>query len=183
MTTTLSGYILPLVCVSLGIGGLLSLFALIPPIRKWGRANTTRRRKTCWLFGVVAFALTFGLWTQAWVQLIYLEQYDGEGVCQCSESPTYVDPTEVKQHKNALRLELWLRTVTPPGLTQGCYSNQAEVCRIADKIPRGYHVKTQDWGRYFFVRQHWANVCGGMRSIRLALASPGKIIGGKIYVR
>ncbi len=162
MTTTLSGCILPLVCVSLGIGGLLSLFALIPPIRKWGRANAARQQKASWLFGVVAFALTFGLWTQGWVQLIYLEQYD-EDVCQCGESITYVDPAEVAQHKSALRLELWLRTVTPPGLTQGCYSNQAEVCQIADRIPRGYHVKTQDWGRYFlFVSTGLASalVCG-----------------------
>ncbi len=125
---------IPFVGVSMLIGGILAIIDLLPPIRKLGQENPTLHQIKSLLFSNVAFVVVFGLYTFSLVDIVYVEFTVNPSSGPCSECADYVSPDEFNQHRQLVTLELWIRTLLPPMLSNECFTAHTTVCQVATKV-------------------------------------------------
>ncbi len=142
------------------IGIPFVLPVLIPPIRRWLRAETERRILVLFTYGLLIFLLFFVTWSylSASIQTVFF-CYSGFGVLEHEEN--FVDKVYVKRRaspkhsitgcrssdadrlgfadveemKEALTQEFFQRNVTPPPFRQDCYHENRAFCEFADSSP------------------------------------------------
>jgi len=132
---TLLGIIAMLLVLAL-MGGLVSLIALLPPIRRSGRRSKLARIAVVSAIAVITFAISFGLFTRLGAEVTYIFGTIGAPPWAEAEDPL----------RPAIVHELWLRSALPPFSQRACYTTDARVCERADQAePEGL----RDWEAYW----------------------------------
>jgi len=151
MTSDLGPFIsaFVLILILILIGALVSLVALVPPIRRWCRRSVAARIAAICTLGLVSFVISFGGHTRLGAEVIYLfgtmvhvDTFDP------NIKPT-VTPIETyyQMSRPVVVNELWIRSLIPPGVRRSCYAEEAWICDLADDvIPAG--VDQRGWGAY-----------------------------------
>jgi hypothetical protein len=131
------------------IGALVSLVALVPPIRRGCRRSVAARIATICILGVVSFLISFSLLTRLGAEVTYLfgtmvhvDTFDAD------IKPT-VTPEQAYYQKSrpVVVNELWIRSLIPPGMRRSCYAGEVWICDLADKVvPAG--LDGWGWGTY-----------------------------------
>jgi hypothetical protein len=121
------------------LGGLISLVAFLPSIRRLGRSSWGWHWMVALMFGLMPFALFGGAWTRAGAQ----SDYDLSSVFIWPfDTPDLVDVAD--DRRETLLTELWARAVVPPPLQGHCFTGDAEVCALAN-----VRAGAGDWRSYF----------------------------------
>lgn len=157
--------ILILVLVIIGI--LLSLPMLWPPLRRFGRYSRVTRRLSIFVFGMVAFLITYGGLTRFQVKTVYVFgveslTYRGHSVIDGGTGPRIYDQdlrTDFEENESAIIHELWLRSLIRwlvPSLDHpGCLTGKPHVCELADKLdnnlPQSDASSEAGWSLVFLV--------------------------------
>jgi hypothetical protein len=128
----------PLIVVAIGLvllGALISLPALLPPVRRLCRRSTGARIAVICILGFVSLAIGFGLWTRLHAEAAYVfgtfvmvDTFDPGRV------PTATWPLETQVNRPFVVRELWTRLLVPPVVRHPCYAREAWVCDLADDV-------------------------------------------------
>ena len=128
----------PFVVVIAGLvllGALISLLALLSPVRSLCRRSTGARIAVICILGFVSLAVGFGLWTRLSAEAAYVfgtmvmvDTFDPERI------PTATWPPETLVNKPFVIRELWTRLLIPPPVRRACYAGEAWVCGLADDV-------------------------------------------------
>ena len=128
----------PLIVVVLGLlllGALISLPALLPPVRSLCRRSTGARIAVICILGFVSLAVGFGLWTRLHAEAAYIfgtfvmvDTFDADDI------PTATWPPETQENRPFVVRELWTRLLVPPAVRRPCYAREAWVCELADDV-------------------------------------------------
>ena len=120
------------------IGALVSLTALLSPVRRWCRRGVGARIDVICTLGLVSFVIGFGLWTRLTAEAIHVfgtfvtvDTFDAERI------PAVTWPPETQVNKPAVVSELWKRLLIPPSVRRACYAGEASVCEMADSLTPG----------------------------------------------
>jgi hypothetical protein len=116
------------------IGALISLSALLPPMRRLCRRSLAARGVAICTVGAASFVIGFGLLTRLNAEVAYLF---GTMVVVDTFGPGPAEvswPPEVEANKPYVVRELWARLLIPPGTRRPCYTNEAWVCDAADDV-------------------------------------------------
>ena len=138
-----------LILILILIGALVSLVALVPPIRRWCRRSVAARITTICTLGLVSFVISFGGYTRLYAEAIYavgtivhVDTFDP------NIKPT-VTPIETyyQRSRPVVVNEVWIRLLIPPGVRQSCYAEEAWICDLADDVKfSGWDQR--GWGAY-----------------------------------
>ena len=127
-------YIIVVVVLVL-VGALVSLLALLSPVRRLCRRSLVARIAAICILGLVSFVISFGLWTRLNAEAAYVfgtmvmaDTFDPERI------PTATWPPETLVNKPFVIRELWMRLLIPPPVRQPCYADEAWVCGLADDV-------------------------------------------------
>jgi hypothetical protein len=117
------------------VGALVSLLALLSPVRRLCRRSLGSRIVVICILGLVSFVISFGLWTRLNAEAAYVfgtmvmvDTFDPERI------PTATWPPETLVNKPFVIRELWMRLLTPPPVRRSCYAGEAWVCGLADDV-------------------------------------------------
>jgi hypothetical protein len=115
------------------VGALISLLALLSPVRRLCRRSLVARIAVICILGLVSFVIGFGLWTRLNAEVAYVfgtmvmvDTFDPERI------PTATWPPETLVNKPFVIRELWMRLLIPPPVRRSCYAGEAWVCDLAD---------------------------------------------------
>lgn len=147
MTEVLLQLIVVIVVLIL-IGALVSLPALLPPLRKLCRRSPAARIATICMLGLAALVVTFGLYTRLEAEVFYIfgarfviDTFDPEIGAIPAELPEY------QANKPLVIRELWLHLLSPPPLRQPCYTTEM-VCDLVRGLTPDPST-TWSWPAYF----------------------------------
>jgi hypothetical protein len=117
------------------VGALISLLALLSPVRRLCRPNLVARIAVICILGLVSFVIGFGLWTRLNAEAAYVfgtmvivDTFDPERI------PAATWPPETLVNKPFVIRELWTRLLIPPPVRRSCYAGEAWVCGLADDV-------------------------------------------------
>ena len=117
------------------VGALVSLLALLSPIRRLCRRSLVARIAVICILGLVSFVIGFGLWTRLNAEaahvfgtMIIVDTFDAE------RTPTATWPPETLANKPFVIRELWTRLLIPPPVRRPCYAGEAWVCGLTDDV-------------------------------------------------
>ena len=117
------------------IGALVSLLALLSPVRKLCRRSSGARTTVICILGFVSFVISFGLWTRLDAEVVYIfdtvvivDTFDPERI----PAATWLPETQV--NRPFVVRELWRRLLIPPSIRKSCYASEAWVCSLADDV-------------------------------------------------
>jgi len=117
------------------LGTLISLLALLSPVRSLCRRSTGARIAVICILGSVSLAAGFGLWTRLHAEAAYVfgtfvmvDTFDPEDI------PTATWPPETQANRPFVVRELWTRLLVPPAVRRPCYAREAWVCELADDV-------------------------------------------------
>jgi hypothetical protein len=120
------------------LGGLVSLIAFLPSVRRLARRGGDWHWMVALMFGLLPFALFGGAWTRAGAQ----SDYDLSSVFVWPfDTPDLVYVAD--ERRETLLTELWARGVVPPPWQGHCFTGDAQVCALAD-----VHAGSGDWLSY-----------------------------------
>jgi len=131
------------------IGALISLSALLPPMRRLCRRSLAARGVAICTVGALSFVIGFGLLTRLNAEVAYLfgtmtiVDTFGPGPAEVSWPP------EVEANKPYVAQELWVRLLIPPGVRQPCYTSRAWVCDAAEDV---LPATSERWGWQPYLR-------------------------------
>lgn len=122
-------------------GALISLLALLSPIRSLARYG----RETRWMvsagLGLLSFVASFGFWTHtlAGVEMLAhrtgLEMMETMGELPDTEANRWFLSADFEINRTAITSELWRRKFVPPPMRQTCYTPEMTICHRAGLIP------------------------------------------------
>ena len=128
----------PFIVVAVGLvllGALISLPALLSPVRSLCRRSTGARIAVICILGFVSLAVGFGLWTRLHAEAAYVfgtfvmvDTFDPDRI------PTATWPPETQVNRPFVVRELWTRLLVPPTVRRPCYAREAWVCELADDV-------------------------------------------------
>ena len=152
MTENLLGQWLLGLCLILvlsgGTGIILSLAALIRPIRDLALRSFTARVIVIAGIGLISFSTVFPLYTHFEVWAGYL--FSVVPLPSVPEAREALDSEEewLIYERDGERIvhELFIRAMIPPPLRQPCYGSEISLCQVADKA-LGHLLS---WKRYLF---------------------------------
>ena len=122
-------------------GAVLSLIALIPPIRTLGARSAKARRTAIFFFGLSAFLLPCLVWSYIGAQFTI---GFGLGGLMDEEPGT----------QSAVVRELWLRNILPP--VRSCFARDATICRLASLGTARYGAEDAgSWVYYLASIGYW----------------------------
>lgn len=114
-------------------GALISLVALLAPVRRLARRSSIARITTLVVLALMSLALGFGFWTRLSAEAVYafstfvvVDTFD-------PRTSSVIWPHE--ENKLAIVNELWIRLLVPPPLRQTCYTDDADVCSMVNDLP------------------------------------------------
>jgi hypothetical protein len=117
------------------VGALVSLLALLSPVRRICRRSLVARIAAICILGLVSFVISFGLWTRLSAEaahvfgtMVIVDTFDAE------RTPTATWPPETLANKPFVIRELWTRLLIPPPVRRSCYAGEAWVCGLADDV-------------------------------------------------
>jgi len=117
------------------VGALVSLLALLSPVRRLCRRSLVTRIAVICILGMVSFVIGFGLWMRLTAEAAYVfgtmvmvDTFDPERI------PVATWPLETLVNKPFVIRELWMRLLTPPPARRSCYASEAWVCGLADDV-------------------------------------------------
>jgi hypothetical protein len=117
------------------VGALVSLLALLSPVRRLCRRSLGSRIAVICILGLVSFVISFGLWTRLTAEAAYVfgtmvmvDTFDPERI------PAATWPPETLVNKPFVIQELWMRLLIPPSMRRPCYAGEAWVCGLADDV-------------------------------------------------
>ena len=117
------------------LGALMSLPALLSPVRRPCRRSTGARIAVICVLGFVSLAVGFGLWTRLHAEVAYVfgtfvmvDTFDPDDI------PTATWPPETQVNRPFVVRELWTRLLVPPAVRRPCYAREAWVCERADDV-------------------------------------------------
>lgn len=117
------------------VGALVSLLALLSPVRRLCRRSLVTRIAVICILGLVSFVISFGLWARLNAEAAYVfgtmvivDTFDPERI------PTATWPPETLVNKPLVIRELWTRLLIPPPVRRSCYAGEAWVCGLADGV-------------------------------------------------
>lgn len=122
-------------------GLLLSLVALIPPLRKWASHATQRRGILAVLVAILAFALAFLILSPgvARVNAFFvcrdMDEWDGVFYCGDRDAQLLGYPSS-KALSESIHQELWRRLLVPALFQKPCYSQNLSLCNFIDEERR-----------------------------------------------
>ncbi len=133
-----------------GNGILASLIALIPPVRSAARNSVAARSVIILALGLLAFAITFLMWTRLQVEVSFV--FTNIVSCVMSDEPAL--PEEIRDEKNRsiIARELWVRAMFPPLLSKFCYTADANTCRIVAEALKSREFSSLATWRSYLVR-------------------------------
>jgi hypothetical protein len=114
------------------LGALVSLLALLPPIRRWCRRNRPARAVTLCALCLASFAPSFLLWTRLAAEVSVL--YSALVTVDTFDRPPVVVATGPDAGQPLVIRELWHRRLVLPSLRRACYARDEAICRQADAI-------------------------------------------------
>ena len=128
----------PLIVVAVGLvllGALISLPALLSPVRSLCRRSAGARIGIICILGFVSLAAGFGLWTRLHAEAAYIfgtfvmvDTFDADDI------PTARWPPETQANRPFVVRELWTRLLVPPAARRPCYAREAWVCELTDDV-------------------------------------------------
>jgi hypothetical protein len=117
------------------LGALISLPALLSPVRSLCRRSTGTRIAVICILGFVSLAVGFGLWTRLHAEAAYVfgtfvmvDTFDPDRI------PTATWPPETQVNRPSVVRELWTRLLVPPAVRRPCYARETWVCDLADDV-------------------------------------------------
>ena len=117
------------------VGALVSLLALLSPVRRLCRRSLVARIAVICILGLVSFVISFGLSIRLNAEAAYVfgtmvmvDTFDPERI------PTATWPPETLVDKPFVIRELWMRLLIPPPVRRSCYAGEAWVCGLADDV-------------------------------------------------
>ena len=114
------------------LGALVSLLALLPPIRRWCRRNPAARIAVLFVLGLASFSISFVLWTRFAVEVSAI--YSTLMAIDTFDRPPATGPAEPDADRPLVIRELWQRRLVPPSLRRACYARDEKICRPADTV-------------------------------------------------
>lgn len=138
-----------LIVVLILIGALVSLVALVPPIRRWCRRSVAARIATICTLGLMSFVISFGVYTWLYAEAIYaigtivrVDTFDPNIKPTVTPIETYYQGS-----RPVVVNEVWIRLLIPPGVRRACYAEEAWICDLADDVKfSGWDER--GWGAY-----------------------------------
>lgn len=130
--------------VLLFISTLISLSALLSPIRKLGRSSLTARVTLILILGLLSCSISFGTFTRlaAEIQFAFLTL---RSYPEHEYTPAIQAAIEEEQsNKSAIVSELWIRGIIPPSLQSTCYTDNSFVCDFVSR----YNNVSPTWSAY-----------------------------------
>jgi len=146
--------------IPIGVGMLMSLLMLLPPLRAIAQGFPTIRLLVAFTLGLTSFAILYGSQTYLLAHSAYHSgnfQYE----CPSCDRMIYVPPEftqEEQEYKQAIMIEYWARYLLPPSFQSDCNTKNATVCRLAEDIslrkgPQEYtnptHYKETLWNTFY----------------------------------
>jgi hypothetical protein len=117
------------------VGALVSLLALLSPVRRLCRRSLVARIAVICILGLISFVISFGLSMRLNAEAAYVfgtmvmvDTFDPERI------PTATWPPETLVNKPLVIRELWMRLLIPPPARRSCYAGEAWVCSLADDV-------------------------------------------------
>ena len=115
------------------LGALISLLALLPPIRAAGRRSPVVRKTLIVLCALIALVVGFGLVTRTLAEAAYVvfsSQIDSirDQLVEGSREQALVDRWD--RERAGIVAEFWFRQVMPPQESPRCLSGRFDVCRL-----------------------------------------------------
>ena len=117
------------------LGALISLLALLSPVRSLCRRSAGARIAVICILGFVSLVVGFGLWTRLNAEAAYVfgtfvmvDTFDPDRI------PTATWPPETQENRPLVVRELWTRLLVPPAVRRPCYAREAWVCELADDV-------------------------------------------------
>jgi len=122
--------------ISIGVGILVSLLALIPPLRAIAQGFPTIRLLVAFTLGLTSFAILYGSQTYLLAHSAY---HSGTLLYECPscDRMIYVPPEftqEEQEYEQAIMIEYWARNLLPPSFQSDCNTKNTTVCRLAEDI-------------------------------------------------
>ena len=130
------------------IGVLLSLLALLPPLRRLGRRSVRAKAVVIDACALLALAVTFGLGTRLFAGAMVAVVTQAEAswrdrVPKGSELERQLQGWD--ENRRVILNELWLRQMAPPARGSPCYTRQLAVCELMGELGV---FGTSTWGTY-----------------------------------
>lgn len=122
---------------SILFGVLISLVALIPPIRRFGQRGSAAGKVLIGLLALFAFVAAFGLSTRLFAEAMYRSvagTIDQARVSVVAGSRQGELIEEWDKSKGVVVTELWLRQLTPPRDDPGCRTGRIQVCDLMGEL-------------------------------------------------
>ena len=115
------------------LGALVSLLALVPPIRLAGRRDSVMRKALIVLWGLMALVVGFGLITRVFGESAYFvfsSQIDSirDQLVEGSRGQALVDQWD--RERARIVAEFWFRQMMPPQEEPRCLSGRSDVCQL-----------------------------------------------------
>ncbi len=130
------------------IGALLSLLALLPPLRRLGRRSVRAKAGIIDACALLALAVTFGLGTRLFAGAMVAVVTRAEAnwrdrVPEGSDLERQIQGWD--ENRRVILNELWLRQMAPPARGSRCYTRQLAVCELMGELGV---FGTSTWGTY-----------------------------------
>jgi hypothetical protein len=122
--------------ISIGVGILVSLLVLLPPLRGIAREFPTIRLFVAFTLGLTSFGILYSSQTYLLAHSAYHSgnlQYE----CPSCDRMIYFPPEftqEELEYKQAIMIEYWARNLLPPSFQSDCNTKNATVCRLTEDI-------------------------------------------------
>jgi hypothetical protein len=122
--------------ISIGVGLLVSLLALLPPLRGMARNFPLMWLFLAFILGLTSFVILYGSQTYLLAHSAYHSgtlQYE----CPSCDRMIYVPPEftqKEQEYKQAIMIEYWARNLLPPAFQSDCITKNPSVCRLAEDI-------------------------------------------------
>jgi hypothetical protein len=130
------------------LGALVSLLALLPPIRRWCWRNPAARIVTLCALALASFGISFMLWTRLAAEVSSI--YSTLVAIDTFDRPPSTGPTQPDTSRPFVIRELWLRQLVPPSLRRTCYAQEGAICHLADTIMANV---PDMWGRRAYLEE------------------------------
>jgi hypothetical protein len=119
-----------------GSGIILSLAALIRPVRALALRSFIARVIIIASIGLISFGTVFPLVTYSNVLIVYWSSLLPSGAGPEAQQALDSEEELLIYERNSERIirELYIRAMIPPPLRQPCYESDISLCQVADKV-------------------------------------------------